>query len=115
MDAEGTPLEVMRALLADVGRSLLRLDVDSPKRGPLVGRGRELAKAISGLEAEHAKKETPEESTARKRREDNETRKALERYVLQAELEAAQPREGAPFGVCVHCAQPLPRAIEANP
>lgn len=106
INPEGTPLEVMRSLLASITDTIARLPPDSPRLNPARAEARALTKAIAALEKEQAAKETPEEAERRRRREDAETRIEIERYVAQAEAEAARARDGAPHGVCVTCGAP---------
>jgi hypothetical protein len=103
VDAEGTPLEVARQLLAKATNALHKLDADSPRRNPAATECRNLAKMIAALEKQAGEKETPESIERRRRQADHETRREILQYVEQAEARAAEPRPGAPHGVCVTC------------
>jgi hypothetical protein len=102
IDADGDPLDVMRALLANTTKAISTLPLDSPRLGPARAEARAITKAIAGLERERAGKQTPEELERRRRREDGETRQRIERYVLEYE------REAEARGVCVHCGRGVP-------
>lgn len=110
INAGGTPLEVMRALLAAATKTIRKLPADSARLGPRLAEARALAKGIEAIESKLAAVETPEEAERRRRAEDGETRKEIERHVLRAEAEAAAPRLGAPHGTCITCSKPLEQA-----
>lgn len=106
IDVDGDPLDIARAMLAANMAQVANLAIDSPRLNPARAEGRALLKLVAALEEARGKVETPEEAERRRRREDAETRKRIERYLLEYEADAAQPREGAPFGVCLHCGAP---------
>ena len=110
IDAAGTPLAVMRGLLASASRTIRQLPPDSPRLNPARAEARALAKGIDALESRQAALETPEEAERRRRADDGETRAAILRHVERAEAEAAAPRLGAPHGVCVTCGAPRAEA-----
>jgi hypothetical protein len=97
LDADGTPLEVMRGLLASATKAVKTLDPASPRMNQARTEARALAKAIDALESRLAAQETPEDAERRRRAEDGETRKEMTQYVEQAEAEAEAR------GVCVTC------------
>ena len=101
IDAEGDPLAIMRALLASATHTIANLLPDSPRLNPARAEARALAKGIAALERERAAIETPEELERRRRREDGETRREIEQYVVQAE------REASAAGVCLWCKQQI--------
>lgn len=106
IDASGDPLAIARALLGSVTAAIAAMPADSIRLNPARGEARALAKLVAGLERERAAEESPEEQSRRLRREDGDVRRRIERYVSDYEAEAARPRDGAPFGVCVHCGAP---------
>lgn len=107
IDPNADPLTIARGLLQKHVLDMAELEADSPRLNQAKGEARQLTKLIQALEASAAKEESPEEAERRLRREDGETRREMEVYVLQAETEATRPREGAPHGVCVTCGAPL--------
>lgn len=100
IDAAEDPLVIARAMLDRLGRDMASLRADSPRLNPARAQSRQFLKLISELEKARAKVETPEQAAERKRREDAETRRAIEQYVVQYE------REAAAAGVCLHCGAP---------
>jgi hypothetical protein len=104
IDASGDPITIARELLAETTVRLAELSADSPRLNGARSEARALTKLISALERERAAGvESPEELERRRRVEDGETRAEIERYVLQAE------REAAARGVCVHCGAQVQR------
>ena len=107
IDATGTPLEILRSLLANAKSAIAAIPSDSPRLNGARSAALAITKAIAGLERASKEAETPEEVERRRRREDGARRLEVERYVAQAEREAARPRPGAPHGVCVTCGVPV--------
>ncbi len=99
IDADADPLTIMRALLKHATKTMTELDSNSPRLTQVRADARALATRIQMMEKELASKETPDEVTRRLRKEDGETRRTIERYVLAAE------RKAEAAGVCIHCGQ----------
>lgn len=106
-DAEADPLVIVRSLLKSNADVLAKLSPDSPRRNPALAESRGLVKLAELLQERRASTETPEQAVVRRRKEDAETRRELERYVSAIEESAKKPTEDAPFGRCIKCSQPL--------
>jgi hypothetical protein len=108
IDANAPPLTIARGMLEGLTEAMATpgLEVGSGAYVRLGAEARQLTKLISALEKEAAKKETPEEEAARKRREDATVRREILQYVEQHERLAATPTPEAPHGVCAHCGAP---------
>lgn len=107
LDPEADLLVYTRLWLAHLDRWIDGLEPTSPRRNPAEALRLKLINTIKGLEKDRAAVETPEQIAERKRRADGSTVTEIERYVVAAEKAAAEPREGAPHGVCIHCCRPL--------
>jgi hypothetical protein len=107
IDAEGDPLDVLRALLADATATLAKLPPDSPRLSQTRESCRALVKGIAAIEEKRGAAESPDERVARLRRDDGQTRQEIEQYIAQYEREAMEPKPGAPHGSCIHCSAPL--------
>lgn len=107
-DEDASSLDIARALFDQQRKIISKLKKDSPRMNPAHQNARAYLALISRLEREQAGKETPEQALERKRREDGETRKAIERYVLEYEAQAERD------GVCLHCGQSLGGAARVD-
>lgn len=100
IDPDASALDTARILLEHMKETIRRLPKDSPRLNPAHANVRAYLKLVAALEREQAGDETPEQAAERKRREDGETRRAIERYVLEYEAQAQRD------GVCLHCGAP---------
>jgi len=101
ISADGTPVEIARALLGGALRQVASLPDDSPRLTAARESARAATKLVAWLESQVARQETPEEVARRRRREDGETLTMIEQYVVQAERIAEEA------GVCVRCGAKL--------
>lgn len=104
IDANGSPIEVLRALLAVTAGALAKLPPKSPRYNQVSTRMLAITNAIRKIEREDAKAESPEEAERRRRRESGATVERFELYVQQYEDEARAK------GVCEKCGQPVTRS-----
>ncbi len=107
LDPEATPLEMARALLGSISRSIAKLPASSPRLNQARGQLRQTVKLVAELERELARDATPQEAERQRRIDDGDTRKAIERYVNQALEAALRPTEEAPHGRCPTCLRPM--------